>query len=144
MKQLLLLCLIFTSFLSFSQVSLVRDINISGSSNPESLFIVPVSVSGGSDEQLFFSADNGQNFGVELFNSIPCCGGSYITAQLTDINPGTGSSNPEDFIVSNNTLYFTANHISFGKEIWSWPTTQLFKRHTAGVSKFYAFKLYCF
>jgi ELWxxDGT repeat protein len=43
-----------------------------------------------------------------------------ITASLVaDINPGTGGSNPGDFTIFNNALYFSANDGVNGTEIWN-------------------------
>lgn len=50
----------------------------------------------------WFAADNGTN-GVELWNTD---GNSLATS--IDINPA-GSSNPHNFVILNNKLYFIAN-----------------------------------
>lgn len=41
-----------------------------------------------------------------------------VVTPLKDIMPGSGSSNPADFTVVGNTLYFTANSPTNGRELW--------------------------
>ena len=53
------------------------------------------------NDELYFTAD-GPN-GEELFKTD---GNTVI--EVTDINPGSGSSSPDDFTIFNNELYFRA------------------------------------
>ena len=55
---------------------------------------------------LFFPADDGSN-GVELWKSDGTADG---TVMVRDITPGSGSSRPDDFAVSNGMLFFVANN----------------------------------
>ena len=77
-----------------TQTVLVRDINTSGSSAPSDL-----TSAGG---LVFFTATDGSH-GVELWRSDGTRGG---TRRLTDIMPGSDSSNPGGLTNVNGTLYF--------------------------------------
>jgi ELWxxDGT repeat protein len=95
---------------------MVKNINSSGSSNPNNL----TNVNG----TLFFSASNGTS-GYELWKSDGTTGG---TALVKDINSGSGSSSPYNFvnvyglsysgISMSPTLFFTANDGTNGTELW--------------------------
>ncbi|MFO7144159.1 hypothetical protein B9T16_22595 [Arthrospira sp. PCC 8006] len=50
--------------------------------------------------------------------------GELIPVLFKDINPGTGNSNPSNFTVFNDTLYFTANDGTNGYELWKSDGTQ--------------------
>ena len=53
--------------------------------------------------------------GSELYISDGTPGGTVL---VSDINPGPGSSNPENFSLLNGFLYFTADDGSHGRELW--------------------------
>jgi len=53
--------------------------------------------------------------GSELYITDGTPGG---TGLVSDINPGTASSNPKNFTLLNGFLYFTADDGSHGKELW--------------------------
>ena len=92
--------------------SMVLDINTGGSSAPENLTAI-----GGSDNALYFTANDGVN-GVELWRSDGTEAGTVL---VKDINPG-GSSAPENLTsvggFFDKTLYFTANDGVSGVELW--------------------------
>ena len=67
------------------------------------------------DSKLYFSGYT-QADGAELFEYDPATGDVRLYA---DLNPGGGSSDPEDFAVVGNRLYFTANDGWRGHELWS-------------------------
>ena len=75
------------------------------SSNPQNL------ISHG--ENIFFTADNGQN-GTELWYSDSTATG---TQMVKDINTN-GSSEPRSFVLSGDILYFTAYNDQYGRELW--------------------------
>ncbi len=53
--------------------------------------------------------------GIELWKSDGTAAGTVL---LKDINPGTNTSDPENFININNTLYFQADDGTNGYELW--------------------------
>ena len=67
----------------------------------------------------FFIAntDNSVNYNndIELWKSDGTTGG---TVRVSDIQPGTEGSHPNDFMVFNNTLFFAAYTIANGSELW--------------------------
>ena len=95
----------------------VTDINpgAGGHSNPKGFFVF--------DDKLFYSADNGTN-GVELWytetgGSISSKIAASTTAMFKDINTQSGgNSEPTDFILFDNKMYFTADDGINGKELW--------------------------
>ena len=42
---------------------------------------------------------------------------------VANINPGSGDSNPSYLTVFNNELYFRANDVTYGKELWKYDGT---------------------
>ncbi|MCZ7658598.1 MAG: hypothetical protein M5U07_12450 [Xanthobacteraceae bacterium] len=72
--------------------------------------------SGGSDPQgftefngaLYFSANNGTGDGTELFRIVVGPGDTAVVEPIPGINPGSAGSNPENFFVFNDALYFKA------------------------------------
>lgn len=87
-------------------ITLVRDINTSGSSNPSVLTNV-----GGT---LFFAADDGIN-GRELWQSD---GTPEGTTLVQDLNPGFQGSSPSALTEVNGTLFLVANDGAVGTELW--------------------------
>jgi ELWxxDGT repeat protein len=65
---------------------------------------------------LYFTADSGNGQGRELYRSNGTRNGTELVA---DINPGAASSNPTDFAVVNNVLYFAADNGFNGRELFS-------------------------
>ncbi|MEW6094083.1 MAG: hypothetical protein AB1531_08980, partial [Chloroflexota bacterium] len=80
-------------------------------SNPSNLIIF--------GDDLYFSAEGAS--GVELYRYEPDLG----TATLIDVNPGSGSSTPTDFVVFDNALYFLAENPTYGVELWKCDGTTL-------------------
>lgn len=69
----------------------------------------------GMDGNLYFSADDGNDGGVELWTS----DGSYAgTRRVKDIYSGYKDSNPSALTASGTKLYFTADDGSNGRELW--------------------------
>ncbi len=66
---------------------------------------------------VYFGGTNGRD-GVELWTSDGTAAG---TRQLQDINPGPGSSSPENFVIAGNCLYFSATDGATGFELWAMP-----------------------
>lgn len=67
------------------------------------------------DGKLYFVGST-LEYGRELYEYDPATNDIRLYA---DINPGGGDSNPEDFAVAGNRLYFTANDGWRGHELWS-------------------------
>lgn len=61
-------------------------------------------------------------------------GTSAGTKMLMDINQGTGSSRPTDFIAFSNRLYFVAYHPTYGSELWYFQPNCLSERSISGIS----------
>lgn len=100
---------------SAAGTTLVKDINPgAGSSMPPINLIVPILPAGGAGRAVF-AASNGVS-GTELWKTNGTADG---TAQIQDINPGGSSSTPDQFTVSGNFVYFTANNGANGKELWA-------------------------
>jgi len=109
MKQKLLLAITLIAFLTTSaQVTLLKEINDSGTanSNPSNFFVF--------NNKIYFSADdsNGSNtpgnvdLGAELWVTN---GTSEGTSFFKDFNIGSGNSTPNFFFQFNGTMYFRAN-----------------------------------
>ena len=65
--------------------------------------------------QLFFAADDGSGYGLELWKSTGTEAGTQL---VKDIYPGATSSNPEWLTDLNGLLLFVAENDSYGREIW--------------------------
>ncbi|MBL0869287.1 MAG: hypothetical protein IBJ18_01785 [Phycisphaerales bacterium] len=89
----------------------VRDINPGSTSSMGVLGNFSVASVGST---VYFGANTSTN-GVELYKTD---GTSAGTSRITDIAPGTASSNPLQFTAFNNTLYFTATNTAFGRELY--------------------------
>lgn len=93
---------------------LVKDINPSSTGNPPQQLIDVNGV-------LFFTADNGVN-GQELWKSDGTLAGTVMVKDISLTGSGipynTYSYNRCFFAVLNNTLYFQANNVSQGLELW--------------------------
>jgi ELWxxDGT repeat protein len=66
-----------------------------------------------SGSRMYFPAASAN--GVELWFSD---GVAYATQLVEDINPGPGSSNPQNFLLVNGVVYFTADDGTSGVELW--------------------------
>ncbi len=86
-------------------VSMVKDINPSGSSEPDALF--------SHNDILYFQATDGTN-GVELWRSDGSEAGTYM---VKDINP-SGDSDPDGLTNLNGILHFSATDGTNGVELW--------------------------
>lgn len=86
---------------------LVKDINVSGNSTPLGLLHT--------DGAVFFRATEGDH-GAEFWKSN---GTDVSTVLVKDINPGALASNPDQFTLIQDTLYFVANDGQHGRELWS-------------------------
>ena len=67
------------------------------------------------DGLLYFSAWTPAH-GREAWRSDGTAGGTF---RITDIVPGSGSSNPNRFVRSGELLYFVANDEVHGREVWA-------------------------
>jgi ELWxxDGT repeat protein len=94
---------------------LVKDIDPSGSSNPDHF----VAVGSGAASRVFFSAFDPLH-GVELWQSD---GTSAGTRLVQDIAPEDLSSAPDQLTVAGDQLFFTADDGAIGRELWSLPFT---------------------
>jgi ELWxxDGT repeat protein len=75
----------------------------------------------GLNDKVFFSANDVAGFGQELFVYNPA---NNVYQRLTDINAGAGNSNPRNFTVYRNKLYFNATSSVSGSELYVYdPTT---------------------
>src|SRR5687768_2541634 len=54
-------------------------------------------------------------FGVELWRTDGTAAGTF---RLKDINPGSASSDPSDFVAVGNRLFFVARVAGLGRELW--------------------------
>ncbi|WP_456437461.1 ELWxxDGT repeat protein [Psychroserpens sp.] len=93
--------------------TLVKEINAStaSSSNPQYITVL--------NSSIVFSASNGfsgVNNGTELWISNGTTAGTIL---LKDINPGTSSSSPSDFIHLDGQVFFTADNGTNGRELWT-------------------------
>ena len=70
------------------------------------------------NETLYFDADDGTQ-GRELWQSDGTVTGTSLVA---DINPGSGSSWPQDFTMLGDIMYFIAYDATTGSEIWTYDT----------------------
>jgi ELWxxDGT repeat protein len=69
------------------------------------------------DGKLYFSAgDEAQTAGRELWHSD---GTAQGTAMLQDLNPGPGSSNPEQIIKAGQRIFLSAFSPVYGSDVWS-------------------------
>ena len=92
---------------------LVKNINPSGNGMqyPVLMYSPYTAVLGAN---LFFVASNGTT-GFELYKTDGTTAGTSI---VKDIEAGSGSSDPSNFIVVNGVLYFTCSTASDGNELW--------------------------
>jgi ELWxxDGT repeat protein len=95
--------------------ALVKDINPSGSSDPDHL----VAVGAGAASRLFFSAFDPVH-GVELWQSDGTSTGTHL---VQDIAPEDLSSAPDQLTAAGDRLYFTADDGTIGRELWALPLT---------------------
>lgn len=70
------------------------------------------------NNSIYFAGNNGTS-GLELYTYT----GTGTPTLVEDIEPGTGSSNPTNFITYNNKLYFTATTTANGTEMYSFDGT---------------------
>lgn len=84
----------------------VVDLQPAGSSQPERLF--------NAEGWLYFTADDGTH-GIELWRSNGTASG---TALVADIAPGVADSFPENLVLSNQQLFFSAQSPQPGRELW--------------------------
>ncbi len=114
MKQTLLFLSLLVSLTSFSQVSLVKDIQSGPSSgNPQNLTIF----NNGFSDKLYFSATTlAQGNEIWISND----GTGPQTSILANINPNFGAGSfPQKITAAGNfRVYFTADDGSQGREIW--------------------------
>jgi len=98
---------------------LVKDINTSGSSNPDQLTDM--------NGTLYFAARGGGK-GIELWRSDGTADG---TRRVKDIKPGPGGSSPGGLAAIDGLLYFFADDGVHGRELWvsdgTGPGTRLLK-----------------
>ena len=90
--------------ISESGTSRVRDLNTRGDSSPNSFAII--------GNQAIFVASNPDK---EIWRTDGTSGG---TLRLKDIFAGETSSNPEFLTAVGTTVYFKADHASYGEELW--------------------------
>lgn len=88
-------------------VSLVKDINPGGDSNPQELTVV--------GNTLFFTA-NWPGAGEELVKSDGTAAGTVL---VKDIRPGAAWSSPYDLVNASGRLFFLANDGVHGDELWT-------------------------
>ncbi|MCI4649121.1 ELWxxDGT repeat protein [Phaeodactylibacter sp.] len=75
---------------------------------------------------LVFTAESDQ-IGEELFQVFVEEEGNPLSASidlLADINPGLGSSEPDDIVFTGHALYFSATTPDFGQELYEFPVTE--------------------
>lgn len=98
-----------------TQLALDINPNPTGTSNPENFTALVADLS------YAFVADNGTT-GRELhFLLLNDDGAGNITPSIfasLDINPGSGESSPEDLVFTGSALYFSAENLSFGRELY--------------------------
>jgi ELWxxDGT repeat protein/VCBS repeat-containing protein len=66
---------------------------------------------------VLFSATSSSSTGAELWTSD---GTSAGTVMVSDINSGSASSTPGNFVYTNGRVYFAATTAAAGREIWMW------------------------
>ncbi|MEH6536835.1 MAG: ELWxxDGT repeat protein [Psychroserpens sp.] len=93
---------------------LLKDINLG--SNSSSMLTQPFSISNtiNLNNEVFFTASNGTE-GKELWKTDGTENGTVL---LKDINPGSFSSNPQNFVRIDNVVYFQASTANEGTELW--------------------------
>ncbi len=96
--------------------------------------------------KLYFVAGNSQ-YGEEVW----IWDGKTEPHVLADLNPGNGSSEPDELFVHNNKLYFTANDGTHGVELWEYNgmgTPKLLDinkiQYDSNPSSFFSYKNYLF
>ncbi len=115
MKKLyFLLSLLMVGTIIFAQPTQVLDINPSGNSSPNNLFVF--------DGNIYFGADDssgtntgGTDLGRELWISDGTSGGTLL---VKDIRVGSSNSAPFAFFILDGSLYFSAND-GGGSRIWT-------------------------
>ncbi len=95
-----------------SGTTLVKDINpaVNASGNPVGMIVF--------NNNLYFSANDGTN-GVELWKSDGTAAGTFM---LKDIVSGANGSQPAEFTLFNNALYFAVTNSGDGKKFALWKT----------------------
>ena len=117
MKNLLLLfvCILLNPISNQAQtVSLVKDINPGPNDGIDKWNNSAIKY----NDMLLFAATDGST-GLELYTLQ-----AGQIKLIKDINIGSADSNPENFILYNNKVYFTAYDITHGEEIWSTDGTE--------------------
>jgi ELWxxDGT repeat protein len=94
--------------------TLVKDINAGGNTGSSPGQSYPRHFIRVAANLMAFSGDDARN-GRELWVSD---GTSSGTRMLADINPGQGSSAPQDFVLIGATLFFSADDGTHGRELW--------------------------
>ena len=102
MKKLLLFTFLITTFLSQAQVSLVKDINPGSADGVATYYFNRIEFNG----SLIFGAGNAIT-SYELWISDGTNTGTYQLNELLTTS-ATGGSNPNNFLVFNNRVYFSA------------------------------------
>ena len=113
MKKFSLLLIVFTGFFTFAQVTLIKDIN-AGILNGNPSGTIEYNGS------LYFKASDGTSgsaHGTELWKSDGTTSGTFM---VIDYRAGTGSFNPQNFIVFNGKLYFQGNDGTSGAELYNY------------------------
>lgn len=106
--------LLLISALSFGQIVQVKDIYPgSSSSSPSNFFDF--------NGTLFFRATNGAD-GVELWKSDGTDTGTILVKNINNTTTLASASNPSNFTIFNNQLYFTASNGSSANGIELWKT----------------------
>lgn len=98
---------------------MVEDLNNGDDANPGN-FIDLLGLT------LVFTAESDQ-IGEELFQVFVEEEGNPLSASidlLADINPGLGSSEPDDIVFTGHALYFSATTPDFGQELYEFPVTE--------------------
>ena len=118
-KQLLLLLTFMSAFAMNAQVTLVKEINDSGTSSsfPANLFVFNNKIYFAADDSSGSNTPTGLDLGKELWITDGTETGTTI---VKDLRPGSDSSSPGSFFEFNNTMYFSAlDGVSTGTVLFS-------------------------